>query len=57
MTDQKQGSISADEVKQKVASEVEVKPPPAQDYTNLEPPSSKQTEVPMTGDAPDDWDE
>lgn len=57
MTDQKPGSISPDEVKQKVASEVEVKTPPATDVANLEAPISEQTEVPMTGDAPDDWDE
>jgi hypothetical protein len=57
MTDQKQGSISPDDVKQKVASEVEVKTPPTTDVANQEAPILEKTEVPKTGDAPDDWDE
>lgn len=56
MTDQKPGSIAPDEVKQKVASEVEIKTPPTDD-ANLEAPISAKTEVPKTSDAPDDWDE
>jgi hypothetical protein len=35
MTDQKPGSISPDQVNQKVASEVEVKTPPATNDANL----------------------
>lgn len=57
MTSQKQGETSPDEVKQKVALEVEVKSPPATDVANLEASTSAKTEVPKTGDAPDDWDE
>ncbi len=57
MTDQEQGETSPDEVKQKVALEVEVKPPAATDVANPEAPISAKTEVPKTGDAPDDWDE
>lgn len=57
MTDHKQDETSPAQVKQKVASEVEVKTPPATDDANLEAAIPEQTEVPMTGDAPDDWDE
>lgn len=57
MTDHKQDETSPTQVKQKVALEVEVKTPPATDVANLEGAIPEQTEVPMTGDAPDDWDE
>ncbi len=56
MTTQK-GETSPDEVKQKVALEVEVKPPSAQGVANQQAPILGKTEVPKTGDAPDDWDE
>lgn len=54
MTDQNQGEISPDEVKQKVAPEVEVKNPASEDYENPEDPISEGSEVPRTGDAPAD---
>lgn len=57
MTAQKQGETSLDEVKKKVALEVELKPPSAPDVANQEAPILEKTEVPKTGDAPDDWDE
>lgn len=57
MTDQKPGETSPDEVKQKVALEVEVKTPPTIDGANSVTSIYAKTEVTKTSDAPDDWDD